>query len=85
MGYYPHPVTVFFRGHIKGLYICIYRYVYNYIMNLVQLLESGGSTQFIGAKSPSLTVLIRDNLLPDASGVSGFNEFGNRGHGTSDG
>ena len=54
-------------------------------MNLVQLLQRGGSTQFIGAKSPSLTVLVRDNLLPDASGVSGFNEFGNGGHGTSDG
>ena len=34
-----HPVTVYIRGHIQGSI-----YIYNDTINIIQLLQSGGST-----------------------------------------
>ena len=58
LGTAPHPVTVYTRGHIKD-----YIYIYNYIMNIIQLLLSGGSNQGLGSREsevPKLLYTIED-------------------------
>ena len=43
IGYCPHPVTVYIRGPTRA--------IYNYIILVIQLLLSGGSTQSIGFRA----------------------------------